>query len=292
VHLAETGRICIMSGRGGVGKTATAVEFLYRFEDSYAYIIWVEAETSGGLSDRYNQIGSRIFQMSSRRDKDPLSVTMTIREVLGRLNKRWLLIFDHVEAWEDIARYIPRNLAQSKGSILITTRKQDFIMADSFAMQSVLHRHELEPLTLDESGQFLLCSIDRELDPADVAFHPDYELAVKASELVERLPLALVMVAGYVSVSRTPLEDFVEIWDEKQAFRAVMAKRRKLVTDSGLDSSIDLLWDIGISELPVPARNLLEILAFLDPENIQRSLLVGDHNEEYLEFLNATEAIL
>jgi len=60
---------------------------------------------------------------------------------------------------------------------------------------------------------------------------------------------------------------------------------------NSLHPSIDILWDIGISELPALARNLLEVLAFLNPKNIQKELLVGDHDEEFLEFLNSTNAV-
>jgi len=65
--------------------------------------------------------------------------------------------------------------------------------------------------------------------------------------------------------------------------------RDKLVRDSGLNASIHTLWDIGMMDLSVPARSLLDIMALLDPERIQKDLLVGDHGEESLLFLNSTE---
>src|SRR2546430_1819686 len=125
---------------------------------------------------------AKILRLGASEDQDPLSLTLSIREALGRWDRRWLLIFDNVEAWDDIARYIPRNLPSTKGSVLITTRKQDLIEADTQALQRVLHRLKLEPLTSEESGQFLLCSIYPKLDPGEVTSNPDYELAVKASE--------------------------------------------------------------------------------------------------------------
>ena len=65
--------------------------------------------------------------------------------------------------------------------------------------------------------------------------------------------------------------------------------RDKLVRDSGLTASIHTLWDIGMLDLSVPARSLLDIMALLDPERIQKDFLVGDHGEESLLFLNSTE---
>ncbi|KAJ9157548.1 Transcriptional xre family [Pleurostoma richardsiae] len=286
--LATMGQICVLSGRGGVGKTATAVEYSHRFKTSYSHVFWLEAETSGRLADQYNSIGTKVFALGGESEQDPLSITLSVKEKLSRWDKTWLIVFDNVEAWRDVARYIPKGLDKTQGSVLITTRQQDLIRSET----RLLHRLKLEPMTSEESSQFLLCSIFPKLDKEDVPLHEDYELAIQAADLVERLPLALIMVSGYVTVSKGSLELFLEIWDEKQRFRAKQARRSRLVTEGTLDSSIDLLWDIGISELSVPARNLLEILAFLDPENIPRDLLVGDHTENFLEFLNSTEASL
>ncbi|KAK0738770.1 hypothetical protein B0T18DRAFT_433523 [Schizothecium vesticola] len=288
--MCQTGHICVVSGRGGIGKTATAVEYARRYETHYGGVIWIEAETPGGLADKYNSIGTKLFTLDPESGQDSLSFTLTVRGMLEQWDRRWLLIFDNVESWEDIARYIPRGLPKTKGSVLITTRQQDLIKVDSRALQKVFHRIELEPLSPGEGGTFLVRSIHPHMAPEDICGHADYPLAVETAERVERLPLALIMVAGYAKVSRASLEDFLEIWDEKTAFRAKHAHRNALIDKEGLDRSIDLLWDIGINELSVPARNLLEILAFLDPENIQKDLLVGDHNEEFLEFLNSTEA--
>jgi hypothetical protein len=55
--------------------------------------------------------------------------------------------------------------------------------------------------------------------------------------------------------------------------------------------AIDILWDIGIRELSVAVRNLLDILVFPDSETIPKALLVGDHKEPFLEFLNSAETI-
>ncbi|KAK4224666.1 hypothetical protein QBC38DRAFT_547456 [Podospora fimiseda] len=296
--ISPSGHICVISGRGGIGKTATAVEYAHRFQDCYSAIIWIEAETPGSLDDQYASVGAKIFSLGTEGGQDPMSYSINVRSKLGGWDKRWLLIFDNVEAWKDIVRYIPRNLTKGKGSVLITTRQQSLIEIESRGLQQVLHRIELDPLTSEEAGQFLLCSIDKTIRSAlDVPQHPDYDLAVKIAELVENLPLALIMISGYVKISKTSLEDFLEIWEEKTAFRAKQVERsdgksRRYLSEDDMNYSIDLLWDIGISELPNPARNLLEILAFLDPENIQKDLLVRDHDEYYLTFLNSTETAM
>jgi tetratricopeptide (TPR) repeat protein len=142
----------------------------------------------------------------------------------------------------------------------------------------------MDAFTLEESRQLLLCSMQPSLDQQNLRTHPEYHLAATASKLVDRLPLAISMIAGYVQVSRCTLSEFLEIWDERQS-------RSRKTTKKVENSAIDTLWDIGIRELSLPARNLLEVLVFLDAESIPKTLLVGDHKQPFLEFLNCSETI-
>jgi hypothetical protein len=122
--------------------------------------------------------------------------------------------------------------------------------------------------------------------------HPDYESAVEASRLVGRLPLAIGMVAGYVKASNSSLDLFLEIWEEQGERHAGSADPRELLTkDNGIDASIDTLWDIGISELMMKARNFLDVLSFLNAEAIQKDLFVLENQDMSLDFPNPRERI-
>ncbi|KAI0127980.1 hypothetical protein BJ170DRAFT_397576 [Xylariales sp. AK1849] len=281
--LSGAGQICVLSGRGGIGKTSTANEYSYCYENEFSHIFWVEAETSGGCADKYNLIGS-VLAAGGDKVHEQSSLTIRVREELTKMTTRWLLVFDNVEEWADISRYIPRNLSKTRGSVLATTRQDPLLKTHARNYHSIA----LDTLTLEESSQFLLCSIDSKLKRHQVRSHRDYKLAIQAARLVGRLPLAMSMIAGYVKVSRATLDEFLETWEEKE-FRSKETDRA--MQYDGLDSSIDLLWDIGIAELSLNARRLLEIMSFLDPETIQKDLLVGEHKETFLEFLNASETI-
>jgi hypothetical protein len=283
--LSSNGQICSLSGRGGIGKTSTIIEYSYHYEENYSYIFWVEAETPGGRSDTYSLIAS-MLKLGGDIIHDQSGLTILVREFLQRTDKKWLLIFDNTEGWSDISHYIPRNLWKTRGSVLITTRNSDLL-------KPAWNYHPLgiDAFTLEESSQLLLCSMQPSLGQNNLRNHPEYHLAATASKLVDRLPLAISMIAGYVQVSRCSLSEFLEIWDERQSRSRKACRKRDTGTSPPEDLAIDMLWDIGIRELPLAARNLLDILVFLDAESIPKDLLVGDHKESFLEFLNSAETI-
>lgn len=120
----------------------------------------------------------------------------------------------------------------------------------------------------------------------------EYETAAKIVDAVGGLPLAISMIVGYVKVSKTDLGEFLEMWEEKEHTVNKTRRNRGVdVNENDIDATIDSLWTIGIREVRMNSRRLLDIVSFLDSETIPKSLLVGDHTEEYLEFLNASETL-
>ncbi|KAG4442072.1 hypothetical protein IFR05_002466 [Cadophora sp. M221] len=282
--LSSPGHVCVLSGCGGVGKTSTANEYSHLYEKDHSFVFWVEAETTGGCADTYNLISTPLkIDCEVIRDQD--CINLLIRESLQQTANRWLLVFDNVEDWTEISQYIPENMSKTRGSVLITTRKHDLLGPTP---RKNFHSLAMSAFSVEEGRQLLLCSMQPGLTNATLRSHAEYSLAGKASRLVEGLPLAISMIAGYVKVSRTSLAEFLEIWEERQSRSKATNKGMEA---SSVDTSINILWDIGIRELSAAARNLLDILIFLDPETIQKDLLVGDHTEVALEFLNSGETI-
>lgn len=288
-YLSTPGRICTVSGRGGIGKTAIAVEYLYKYDFEYSYVFWVEAGAPGLCAEKYGQIAN-CLNLVEKPFADEDTRTYLVKESLAKSERRWLLIFDNVTSWPDISRYIPRNLLRSKGSVLITTRSGPLLSISSRNPVHHLQRAvELDVWPLEHGREFLLTSIQPKLKKEDLRAHEEYASAKQVVELVGRLPLAISMIVGYVKVSRCTLADFLEMWEERET--GTKEKRKIDVDGIDIDTAIDSLWAIGIREVRVNSRRLLDILSFLDPDTIQKSLLVGDHTEKYLEFLNSSETL-
>ncbi|KAH8881847.1 hypothetical protein GQ53DRAFT_886470 [Thozetella sp. PMI_491] len=287
--LSTPGRICTVSGRGGVGKTTAALEYLYLFESSYSYAFWVNAENPAVCADNYKMIALAL-DVSEDVLPEEGSRAYFVKDCLARMDGRWLLAFDNVTDWADVAQYIPRNLSNSKstGSVLITTREGPLLKVPSWCLQRPV---ELDVLSLDHGREYLLTLLQPGLVGNSLKDHEEYEEATRVVSLAECLPLAISMIAGYVKVSRCTIADFLDMWEEKESRKKNKKKKIPGPEETGIDATIHSLWEIGIREVQFNCRRLLDVLSFLDPDCIQKSLLVGDHEEEYLEFLNASETI-
>ncbi|KAH8649070.1 hypothetical protein BX600DRAFT_109938 [Xylariales sp. PMI_506] len=290
-HLSVPGRICSISGLSGVGKTALATQYAHAFQSEYTYICWIDAETPSLRAECYLMIGSELHIIDESLEDVDAHIHL-IRGTLTKTEKRWLLIFDNVNSWNDITAYVPRSLQRTNGSILVTTRLEHplAILAKIIPTQHHI-TWNVDVWPLEDARKFLLTSIQSwDLDEEDLQGHEEYELAAQVVNLVDCLPIAISIIVGYVNVSRCNLAEFMEMWDESVSV-ARMKTGSLTGKDTNHDSTLDLLWAIGIREVRSNSRRFLDILAFLDFKTIPISLLVGNHTEDYLKFLSASETL-
>ncbi|KAL8941508.1 MAG: hypothetical protein Q9216_002190 [Gyalolechia sp. 2 TL-2023] len=284
--LSHAGTSSVVSGAGGMGKTDFAVEYTYRYEKAYSYIFWIYAETAISCADTYSLIATEFIVSADDVSYDQGRLITLGRDFLEQTDLRWLLVFDNVSSWSDIRQYIPTQSHKTSGSILMTSRKPD--MVDSVAILNCQYL-ELKALTLEESRHFLLNSIRLNVGNEDMSSHPEYKIAGVIAKEAEGLPLALTHIAGYVEVSECTLTDFVQLWNERRRH----TKSSKLTANAMMqstDKALETIWTIGLREVTIDARELLNILAFLDSDCIQRKLLVGEHEEPSLDFLHSEQA--
>lgn len=284
--LSSPGQICVLSGEAGVGKTATAIEYSYKYENDLSHVFWIDAETSGGCADTYSLIASVRNRLVQGVDvlRDQNSLNHQVRKALEFTKHRWLLVFDNVKSVSTVEPYIPRGLQNTQGSVLLIARIDTLLDCPSRLRSCQALR--LGAMRLDESRELLLCSVDSDADRQNLHLHRDHDRAADVARLMDGLPLSINMAAGYLRQSNCTLAEFIDIWKEWQSWSTE--------TTQGLEagsiiSSLDILWKIEIRELPKEERHLLEILSFLDPEVIQKDLLVGNHKELALQFLNPVE---
>lgn len=279
--LTQPGSICVLSGVGGIGKSATAIEYTYVFEQEYSFIFWIQAETPVICAHGYGQIATHLCADENVRDQERL-ITMS-REFLEQTKKRWLLVFDNVDDMGAIRKFVPSSFIDTCGSILITSRDPGLIH------QSKSHNlMQLGLLAFEDCCRLLLTATGD--NPRDMRKHHEYKVAGDIATYAGRLPLALSQIAGYIEQSKCNLADFKELWEEN-------VRRDKLQTSAltkdcaslnTMEKTLEMTWNIGLREVTTDAKELLNILAFLDSDAIQRDLLVGEHEDRDLEFLHIT----
>jgi hypothetical protein len=183
---------------------------------------------------------------------------------------RWLLIFDNVEAWNTISTFWPLNMKR-QGSIILTTQKSGAVqLTRSFDVFPV------GSLSPDEGAILLLkyTNLDNHDETQSAA-------AAKISQLVGGLPLALTTVGGYCGRSQYTL---VELLHNLQSSLSIWSCSGTSV-DWAYEKTLQTVFDTALEELPRDARDLLEMLAFLNPDSIPEKMLMPPDGSNILHDL-------
>jgi tetratricopeptide (TPR) repeat protein len=246
-----------LQGPGGVGKTALVVEYAYRHRSRFDTVWWVRAEEPASLVGDYADLAAAL-DLPEAGQADQRLVGLAVRRWLDG-HDRWLLVLDNAQA-PDTATGLDSPLAHLvdllpqilHGQVLVTSRDASWEEHASLA--------ELEVLTPDEAVAFLLAR----------SGSSDQDTAAVVAELLGWLPLALEQAGAYVRETRIPLATYL---DRLQRFPTLtIAKGRP--RDRKPADTVATTWQVSVERVqPIPgAVGLLEVCAFLDPEEIPRQL--------------------
>jgi tetratricopeptide (TPR) repeat protein len=239
-------------GLGGIGKTALALEYVYRFAHEYDVVGWVrsgEAATlAADLADLAVELG-----LPGSIEPDRFAALEALRRWLTRAN-RWLLVFDGVREPRDLYDLLPPHIT---GHVLVTSRHASWAGTALPLPLRGLKRNEAVALLLGREGD------DTEDDAEDDAAR---ELAAALSDL----PLALAQAAAYMDQTGTSVTEYL------QRFRDHRARLLRLGGEGDHGPTVATTWAIAfrdVRERSPAAGELLDLCAFLAPEDIPRDAL-------------------
>jgi tetratricopeptide (TPR) repeat protein len=247
-----------LQGVGGVGKTALAVEYAYRHRSQFDTVWWVRAEQPATLVASYADLGVAL-EIVEAGEADQQLAAIAVRRWLDDHN-RWLLIFDNAQApdtatgleapLDTVAGLLPQVV---HGQVLVTSRDTSWEQHAALA--------ELEVFTPDEAVAFLLTR----------SGSGDKHAAGEIAELLGWLPLALEQAGAYVQETRIALSAYL---DRLRQFPALTVTKGRPRGRDPTDT-VATTWQVSLEQVrPVPgAVALLEVCAFLGPEEIPRELL-------------------
>jgi tetratricopeptide (TPR) repeat protein len=246
-----------LQGGGGVGKTALATEYAYRHRTEFDTVWWVRAEEPATLVGDLADLAVAL-RLAEAGQADQQMAVLAVRRWLDS-NDRWLLVLDNAQAPDmptglqvplvRLVHLLPQVL---HGQVLVTSRDASWEVHAALA--------ELEVFTPEEAVAFLLVrsrSVDR-ATAADIA------------EVLGLLPLALEQAGAYTRETRIGLRAYLERLQRYPARTLVKGRPR----DRDPADTVATTWQVSLAQVqPIPgAVGLLEVCAFLSPEEIPREL--------------------
>lgn len=180
-------------------------------------------------------------------------------------------MFDNVEDIRDLEPYLPTE-TKNRGSVIVTTQRPR-----SRRITRSFYNIELHSFDEEVGAKLLFKYLERA--PSDEA---EQNLAQETSRIVGGLPLAIATIGGYINESESSVAEFLEImkrssnaWEDTQHTKIVQYER-----------TLGTVFDIALKELPPKTRNLIEILAFLNPDSIPEGILNAPDDDDEVNFLS------
>jgi tetratricopeptide (TPR) repeat protein len=241
-----------------VGKTTLAVEYAYRHRSQFDTVWWVRAEQPVTLLGDLAELGAAVGLAEAGQPDQQLAVAGVRRWLAD--HDRWLLILDNAGAPEGpsglrapLGRLVDLLPQVIHGQVLVTSRDARWEHHATLAELQVFRPEEAVAFLLTRSGS------------------SDQATAAKVAQLLGFLPLALEQAGAYVRETQISLGAY-----QARLQRSPLAVlRRGAPRDRDPADTVATTWQLSLEQVSaVPgATALLELCAFLAPDDIPRTLL-------------------
>ncbi|MBE7384425.1 MAG: tetratricopeptide repeat protein [Leptolyngbya sp. SIO1E4] len=251
-------------GLGGIGKTQTAVEYVYRYQSEYQHIFWVKAEPAEELLTGYSNI-AQTLQLPGYDPTDRPAVVGLVNRWL-EANEGWLLVIDNADDLRAVRQYLP---LRGAGHLLLTTRAQ--------ALGDIAQSLEVTKMGVDEGALFLLRRSKVLSEDAGLTDASEADVGVARAIVAEMdgLPLALDQAGAYIEEQVLTLEEYQALFQAEKA--ELLRERGQLDPDHpSVTVTFKLAFD-KVTQQNATVADLLRVCAFLAPDEIPEEIFsVGD----------------
>ena len=250
--LASNGRVALY-GLGGIGKTQLALRYIDQHKSDYEIIWWVKSGEPTTLASDYAELADKL-NLSKREDADQKAIIEAVRNFLSK-KRDWLLVFDNAEEPASVRSYLPQI---DSGHVIITSR-------DSRDWKSAAM--PLEVTKFDRKAESIKFLLER-------TGQNDATAADRLADVLGDLPLGLEQAGAYIRSTGESLSRYLELFQERQL--EILEKFGPIGDE--YTATVATTWDLSFQKAreEVPAStDLLNLCAFLAPDDIPKSLLTG-----------------
>ncbi len=263
-HIAAVTAKQAIHGLGGVGKTRLALEYGWHFEHEYTALLFVTADSPANLERNLADLCGALVLNLPEKDAREQSVQVAAALRWLREHAGWFLILDNVDT-EEAASAVEKQLKDlSTGHVVITSRLAHW----SRGVEAL----ELGVLSEEAATDFLLerTAGKRRTTPTDAA-----DALALAREL-DCLALALKQAGAFIVKHGTRLADYHQRW------KAMEPKVLEWFDERAMQypKSVAVTWQTSIEQMVEDGRRLLDVLCWLAPDPIPRSMIEKLTQEE------------
>ena len=258
VALTQEQAIC---GLGGVGKTQVAVEYAYRHQQDYRFILWVSAATPETLVADFIAIANH-QQLPERSLPEQDRIVATVKHWLATHND-WLLIVDNADNLDIVWPFLP--IGGSTGHLLLATRQQAVAGFESFRVEQ-MDREEGTLLLLRRAHILGAKGLLEQASPAD------RQIAEQIVEEMDGLPLALDQAGAYMEETGCDLSTYLKYYQIRRA--SILIRRDGSSQDhpASVEATLSLSFQ-QIKRKSPAAADLLRFCAFVHSDGITEEMI-------------------
>ncbi|RSM18563.1 hypothetical protein CDV31_002699 [Fusarium ambrosium] len=249
----------IISGGGGVGKSALALEAAHHFknEKQYDAILWVNAENRNVLRESFTNLAMLLKLKDAAEGSENNRNFIVLKNWLGKTSKRWLMIYDNVDDFRLLKEYLPPR----SGSMIVTSRFYSL----SYTIPCHATRISLQKFGLDDSLH--LFNRYRKFRDPDNDTTADFNETKELLASLDGLALGIKQMAFYIASKGLSVSKFLDQYD----------RMAKSVLNRGTPDdrhSLGTLWNMQFEDIKqTNAAKLLGILSMAGADGFPRELL-------------------
>lgn len=252
-----------ISGLGGIGKTQIAIEYAFRYCESYDAFLWVTASSRDTLIADFMTLAD-VLHLPERDEQDQDIVVAAVKRWLTT-HTSWLLIVDNADDLRAVSDLVPM---QTQGRVLLTTRVQ--------ALGPLAQSIEVEKMGLKEGILFLLRRT-KVLASEAMLDESTAKEQIQATEIVtalDGLPLALDQAGAYIEETQCGFLGYLDLYRIRS--KELLQKRSISLLPPDHPEPVATTWSLSFQKVEgdsLPAANLLRLLAFLHPDAIPEEII-------------------